>query len=617
MRGNRKKVMKRFVSILAAASIAASMTVPVIADEPIHMSYTNNQLTIHASQPEFATLVHSSYTDDGRMTGVITYDVSLSKTVTYVIPTEINDKFMLVAGLSNFEPLCDSIVVAPEVEPTIEPTPEVTDAPTTVPSDAPTAVPTDEPTVEPTQEPTEKPTSTPSPTPTVEPTEMPTAAPTATAEPTPEPTPEGEYKEAKVICCDCADDSKVIEPYTMNILIKDGQFTITEEMVAIEGYSLYSFGYGDDGIWASALPCTLTWNDEYVSYIDGYTFSFYYEKVKATATPTPTPSPTPTPEPTATPTPEPTATPTPTPEPPVSETFTLSYWSYKNLTEEAIAHICDDEKVTLDINEGCFTITEDMVKKEFENPRYQIDDVTLEFAGVKYNDIIYDAFPAQIPYSYENRYCQFLYKVTNVPTVIGPKQCGDNMYWTYDDTTKVLTFSGSGEPYYNGTEFTREFICSSVYGHLKHTGYNENIRKIVVEEGITRIHAVCVDGLFNVSEIELPNTLEVIDFGGVGFGNDIDEIHITIPSSVNKVYRYIIPCANKVYITAPAWMKNGAEDTSEDENGYPISWADQSAEGTYDQEIYVTYEPETEEGEYEAVYENGYWVKTAKTHVTE
>ena len=64
-------------------------------------------------------------------------------------------------------------------------------------------------------------------------------------------------------------------------------------------------------------------------------------------------------------------------------------------------------------------------------------------------------------------------------------------------------------------------------------------------------------------------------------------------------------------------MKNGAEDVSVDENGNAISWAVRGTPRIEDQEIYVTYEPETEEGEYEAVYENGYWVKTAKTHVTE
>ena len=92
-----------------------------------------------------------------------------------------------------------------------------------------------------------------------------------------------------------------------------------------------------------------------------------------------------------------------------------------------------------------------------------------------------------------------------------PEMIGDNVYWTLDDDG-TLNITGSGEiydfPYYNNDYW----------------GENAGeIKKVVVEEGITRIGDCAFEGCSSLEEIILPDTITSIGadaFYGTAFMND-------------------------------------------------------------------------------------------------
>lgn len=78
-------------------------------------------------------------------------------------------------------------------------------------------------------------------------------------------------------------------------------------------------------------------------------------------------------------------------------------------------------------------------------------------------------------------------------------KCGDNVTWSLDTVTGVLTLSGTGPTY--------------TYAHEGQPwySYKESITKIVVEEGITRLSAGTLDWMQYATVISLPSTLKKFD----------------------------------------------------------------------------------------------------------
>ena len=110
-------------------------------------------------------------------------------------------------------------------------------------------------------------------------------------------------------------------------------------------------------------------------------------------------------------------------------------------------------------------------------------------------------------------------------------QCGDNVTWSFDKETGVLTISGTGPMYEENYSRNGSWTYSSVgSGKLK---------EVVVEEGVTSIGACAfsngrdsVDNLYSVlTHVTLPSTIEKIS--NYAFKNL--NVDITIPENVRYI----------------------------------------------------------------------------------
>ena len=103
-------------------------------------------------------------------------------------------------------------------------------------------------------------------------------------------------------------------------------------------------------------------------------------------------------------------------------------------------------------------------------------------------------------------------------------KCGDDLTWSYDEMTATLTISGTGDMY--------------DYGYLDERSswfdYRSNIRKIVVEDGCTRIGKLAFRSCTKLSKVELPDTL--LSIGNSAFdGSLCVNCKIRIPDSVTSL----------------------------------------------------------------------------------
>ena len=108
------------------------------------------------------------------------------------------------------------------------------------------------------------------------------------------------------------------------------------------------------------------------------------------------------------------------------------------------------------------------------------------------------------------------------------RQCGDNVFWDYKNGTLIL--SGSGKMYDYNTE-------TGVYGDfftdVPWTDGFAKVDKIIIGEGITYIGNRAFARFTDLSEIELPSTLESI--GEYAFARCIDLISVSFPDSVSDI----------------------------------------------------------------------------------
>ena len=94
-------------------------------------------------------------------------------------------------------------------------------------------------------------------------------------------------------------------------------------------------------------------------------------------------------------------------------------------------------------------------------------------------------------------------------------QCGDNVYWTFDESTGLLTISGEGEMWER---------C-----------FNDNseIKTVVIEDGVTSIGAEAFSSCTGLTSITISNSVTNID--EYAFRGCTGLTSITIPDSVKKI----------------------------------------------------------------------------------
>ena len=97
-------------------------------------------------------------------------------------------------------------------------------------------------------------------------------------------------------------------------------------------------------------------------------------------------------------------------------------------------------------------------------------------------------------------------------------QCGENVYWSFDEKTGILTISGEGAMYeYQDSWYT----------------LNRKIKKVVIGDGVTTISAASFSGCFFLDEIIIPDSVTSIGAGAFAYCYWLEEINI--PSRVTSI----------------------------------------------------------------------------------
>ena len=85
------------------------------------------------------------------------------------------------------------------------------------------------------------------------------------------------------------------------------------------------------------------------------------------------------------------------------------------------------------------------------------------------------------------------------PVISGP--CGDNLKYTYEEATKTLTISGSGDMWNFGNEHTLPWLS-----------YRSNIEKVIIENGVSSIGILAFDDSSSLRNISLENLSSIGDY---------------------------------------------------------------------------------------------------------
>ncbi|MDD6642794.1 MAG: leucine-rich repeat protein, partial [Firmicutes bacterium] len=102
--------------------------------------------------------------------------------------------------------------------------------------------------------------------------------------------------------------------------------------------------------------------------------------------------------------------------------------------------------------------------------------------------------------------------------------CGENLTWSFDESTGNLTISGSGSMY--------SFTCyyadwSTTYSSAPWAYLSDKIKTVVIEEGVTSIGGNAFSECTSLCEITLPASLEEIDYYAFAECTDLQKVNIT------------------------------------------------------------------------------------------
>lgn len=126
------------------------------------------------------------------------------------------------------------------------------------------------------------------------------------------------------------------------------------------------------------------------------------------------------------------------------------------------------------------------------------------------------------------------YNVTNVDNL-----CGDNATWFFDDTTGTLTISGTGNMY--------DYEISY---YVPWYSFKENIKKVVINDGITSIGRISFSNCTSLTNITIPNS--VTSIGESAFAYCKSLTNITMPNSITSIANSLFfGCTSLTNITIP------------------------------------------------------------------
>lgn len=129
----------------------------------------------------------------------------------------------------------------------------------------------------------------------------------------------------------------------------------------------------------------------------------------------------------------------------------------------------------------------------------------------------------------KNLFCQLfvaflLLKGTCIYATVYVGVCGENVSWTLDSETKVLTISGTGEMYHDG------HFSDSLHWHGQNL--NSAFQSVVIEPGVTSIGYWAFANCTNLKTISLPDGITLIEADAF-YNSGLTSI--VLPNSVTEV----------------------------------------------------------------------------------
>ena len=110
-------------------------------------------------------------------------------------------------------------------------------------------------------------------------------------------------------------------------------------------------------------------------------------------------------------------------------------------------------------------------------------------------------------------------------------KCGENVYWNFDETTGLLTITGTGA--------MNESLLSSPW-----KDYKESIKNVVIANGVTTIGEDAFAFCENLKTADLPNS--ITNIGECAFLNCFSLEKIIIPEGVEVIYDSTFSCCKKL-----------------------------------------------------------------------
>lgn len=127
-------------------------------------------------------------------------------------------------------------------------------------------------------------------------------------------------------------------------------------------------------------------------------------------------------------------------------------------------------------------------------------------------------------------------------------KCGANLKWNYDKKTQTLTITGSGAMDDYEEHYDRK--SKKWKGNKPWLKFKNEIVRVILPEGLTRIGRSAFSMCENLSDCNIPNSVQTIGSGAF-FGSGIREI--VIPNGVHELDGFTFCCCYKltsIYIPA-------------------------------------------------------------------
>jgi hypothetical protein len=138
----------------------------------------------------------------------------------------------------------------------------------------------------------------------------------------------------------------------------------------------------------------------------------------------------------------------------------------------------------------------------------------------------------------------------NVAMADDSGECGDNLTWTYVESTKTLTIFGTG----------------GMWNYSESPWKYNNINTLIIESGVTSIGSCALEGNSNLTSVTIPNSVTSIDYGA--FWGCTGLAFVIMPNSVTSIgYKAFSQCYALTSITIPNSVTSIGEGAFQDCSG--------------------------------------------------